>query len=529
MKKFTITFFDVTVKKYSEKILNEKEKKMKKLGIVFWVSAVVAIFAATVGLIAPEMFETVTGNIQSFLTTSFGWYYLLTVAIIVAFCLFLILSPVGGIRLGKRTDRPEYSNKSWFAMLFSAGMGIGLVFWGAAEPLSHFAISAPSAEEGSQQALKDSFRYTFLHWGISAWAIYGIVALALAYFQFRKGMPGLLSSTLYPLIGERAKGWMGHTVDVIAVFATVVGVATTLGFGAQQINGGLSYLTSIPNSFTVQFIIIIIVTVLFMISASTGLNKGIQLLSNANLYIAFVLFVLLLILGPTVQIMNNFTNGLGGYLQNFVQMSLRTSPGGEGRDWINSWTIFYWAWWMSWSPFVGIFIARISRGRTIREFLMGVILLPTIVSLLWFAVFGTSAIDASKKNPGIIDLPTEQVLFGVFDQLPFGIILSIIAIILVAVFFVTSADSATFVLGMQTTGGSLNPSFKVKLIWGILQAAIATSLLFSGGLQALQNAAIIVAFPFSILMLIMIYSLYKALMHERRELGLYIRPKKQQK
>jgi len=501
---------------------------MKKLGIVFWVSVTLTLVAAAIGLLAPTAFETVTGNIQSFLTTSFGWYYLLTVAVIVAFCLFLILSPVGGIRLGKRTDRPEYSNRSWFAMLFSAGMGIGLVFWGAAEPLSHFAINAPSAEEGSQQALKDAFRYTFLHWGISAWAIYGIVALSLAYFQFRKGMPGLLSSTLYPLIGERSKGWMGHTVDIIAVFATVIGVATTLGFGAQQINGGLSYLTSIPNNFTVQFIIIVIVTGLFMISASTGLNKGIQILSNANLYIALLLFVLLLILGPTVQIMNNFTNGLGGYLQNMVSMSLRTSPGGEGREWINSWTIFYWAWWMSWSPFVGIFIARISRGRTIREFLMGVILLPTIVSLLWFAVFGTSAITAADKNPAIIDLPTEQVLFGVFEQMPWGVILSVVAIVLVATFFVTSADSATFVLGMQTTGGSLNPSFKVKLMWGILQATIAISLLFSGGLQALQNAAIIVAFPFSILMLIIMYSLYKALMHERRELGLYIRPKKQQ-
>lgn len=501
---------------------------MKRLGIVFWGSVTITLIAVIIGLLAPQTFEQITGNIQSFLTSSFGWYYLLVVAGIVAFSFFLILSPVGSIRLGKRTDRPEYSNRSWFAMLFSAGMGIGLVFWGAAEPLSHFAISSPSADEGSQEALKDAFRYTFFHWGISAWAIYGIVALALAYFQFRKGMPGLLSSTLTPLLGERTKGWLGHTIDIIAVFATVIGVATTLGLGAKQINGGLSFLTSIPNSFTVQLIIIIVVTILFIISASTGLNKGIQILSNANLYIAFLLLVLVLFFGPTIQIMNNFTNGLGSYLQNMIQMSLRTAPSNvEGREWINNWTIFYWAWWMSWSPFVGIFIARISRGRTIREFLMGVIVLPTIVSIFWFAVFGTAAIDGFRQNPSIIDLPTEQVLFGAFEQLPIGSILSVVAIFLIAIFFITSADSATFVLGMQTTQGLLNPSFRIKLLWGVLQASIAISLLYSGGLQALQNAAIIVAFPFSVIMIVMMFSLYKSLMHERRELGLYIRPKKQ--
>lgn len=281
---------------------------------------------------------------------------------IVAFCLFLVLSPVGAIRLGKPTDRPAYSTKSWFAMLFSAGMGIGLVFWGATEPLSHYAINAPSAPEGSQQALKDALRYTFFHWGISAWAVYGVVALALAYFQFRKEAPGLLSATLQPLIGERTKGWMGHTVDIIAVFATVVGVATTLGLGAKQINGGLTFLTGIPNSFLVQMIIIVIVTILFMISASTGLDKGIQLLSNTNLYVALALLMLTLVLGPTVKIMNGFTSGLGEYFQNMIAMSTRTAPSNpEGREWINGWTIFYWAWWMSWSPFVGIFIAHSGK------------------------------------------------------------------------------------------------------------------------------------------------------------------------
>lgn len=499
---------------------------MKKLGVVFWGSVSFILFAVLFGLVAPTMFETVTGNIQAFLTTSFGWYYLLVVIIVVVFCVFLILSPVGAIRLGKRTDRPEYSNLSWFAMLFSTGMGIGLVFYGAAEPLSHFAVSAPVAEEGSQTALKDAFRYTFFHWGISAWAIYGIVALALAYFQFRKGLPGLLSSTLYPILGERIHRWPGHLINILAAFATSVGIAATLGTGASQINGGLAYLADIPVSFTVQFIIIIIATFLFIVSASTGLNKGIQILSNVNLYIAFFLLIIVFTIGPTISILNNFMNGMGSYLQNFINMSFRTAPSHvDQREWINSWTIFYWAWWMSWSPFVGVFIARISRGRTIREFLMGVILLPTVLSAIWFSTFGTTGIQASLENSHIASLPTEQVLFGIFEQLPLGTILSVIAILLVLIFFVTSADSATFVLGMQVTGGSLNPPFKVKLIMGILQSSIAASLLYTGGLAAVQNAAIIAAFPFSFIVLLMVYSLYSSLMKEQKELGLYIRPR----
>lgn len=504
---------------------------MKKLGIVFWCSFALTLIATAIGIFAPKTLELVTNNIQNFLTTTFGWYYLIVVAAMVFFSVFLILSPVGAIRLGKPTDRPEYSNSSWFAMLFSAGMGIGLVFWGAAEPLSHFAISAPQAPEGSQEALKDAFRFTFFHWGISAWAIYAIVALALAYSKFRKNAPGLISSTLYPILGEKTKGPIGNIIDIIAVFATVIGIATTLGLGAQQINGGLAYLFDIPINFTVQLIIIVIVTVLFIVSASTGLDKGIQILSNWNIYIAALLLVLTFFIGPSIKILNELTSEFGSYMQNIIQMSFRTEPGNpEAREWINGWTIFYWAWWMSWSPFVGIFIARISKGRTIREFLMGVILLPTIVSVIWFSTFGTTAIDTYlNKDQTLTALPTEQLLFGVFDQLPLGFILSIITLFLVAFFFITSADSATFVLGMQTTFGSMNPSFQIKLLWGILQAAIAASLLFSGGLPALQNAAIIVAFPFSFIMLGMMLSLYKSLMNERRKLQLYIRPKRTNK
>ncbi|KAA0546332.1 BCCT family transporter [Bacillus sp. BGMRC 2118] len=498
---------------------------MKKISNVFWISVAIVLAAVIFGVTAPGSFEEATYNLQEFLTNSFGWYYLILVTLIVIFCVFLIFSPVGAIKLGKPDEKPEYSKASWFAMLFSAGMGIGLVFWGAAEPLSHF-MNPPLAEGGTAAANKEAMRYTFFHWGIHAWAIYAIVALALAYFQFRKGEPGLISATLKPVLGKRMEGPLGVVIDVLAVFATVIGVATTLGFGAAQINGGLSYLLGIPISFNVQFIIIAIVTVLFMISAWSGLSKGIKILSNTNMVLAVALLILMFIAGPTILILNMFTDSLGGYIQNIVQMSFRIAPlNEEHRSWINSWTIFYWAWWISWSPFVGIFIARVSRGRTIREFLIGVLLLPTIVSFLWFAVFGTSGIEV--QNAGNIDLtnfPTEQVLFAIFNEFPMSTILSIVAITLVCTFFITSADSATFVLGMQTTHGSLTPPNSVKLTWGIAQSTVALILLYSGGLQALQNALIGAAFPFSMIIVLMMLSLYRSLAREKKELGLYHKP-----
>ncbi len=480
------------------------------------------------GVFTPTSFESFTSKLQSMITNTFGWYYLIIVTIFVVFCFFLIFSPIGTIRLGKPDEKPEYSRVSWFAMLFSAGMGIGLVFYGAAEPLSHFAVSPPLAEAGSAKAIKDSMLYTFFHWGIHAWGIYALVALSLAYFKFRKGKPGLISASLTPLLGKKADGKVGVMIDVIAVFATLVGVATTLGFGATQINGGLSFLFGIPNNFFVQFLIIAIVTVLFLISAWSGLSKGIKYLSNANMILAISLFVLTLIIGPTLLILNMFTDTIGAYIQNIVRMSFRIAPlNEEHRSWINGWTIFYWAWWMSWSPFVGIFIARVSKGRTIREFLIGVLLMPPLISFLWFSVFGVTAIDIQAT--GVTDLTayaTEETLFAVFNQIPLTTILSVIAVTLIGTFFVTSADSATFVLGMQTTYGSLTPPNTVKLTWGIAQSTIALILLYTGGLQGLQNALIISAFPFSIIMVLMLISLYKALTKEKKELGLYIKPKK---
>ncbi|GIN59334.1 BCCT family transporter [Lederbergia ruris] len=500
---------------------------MKKISNVFWISAAILVIAVIFGVAAPDSFEVMTSNVKDFITTRFGWYYLILVSVIVLFCIFLSFSPVGTIRLGKQDDRPEFSRTSWFAMLFSAGMGIGLVFWGAAEPISHFAINPATAEPGSDEAIKESMRYTFFHWGIHAWAIYAFVGLSLAFFNFRKDRPGLISATLEPILGKYAKGRLAVLVDIIAVVATVIGVSTTLGFGAAQINGGLAYLFDVPISFPIQLIIIAIVTVLFLMSAWSGISKGIKYLSNINMVLAVLLLILVFIIGPSLFILNMFTDTIGLYLQNLIQMSFRIAPLSPGhREWINDWTIFYWAWWISWSPFVGIFIARVSKGRTIREFVIGVLLLPAIVSFIWFAVFGATAMDVQQA--GAVDLTqfaTEEVLFAVFHEMPFSIVLSIIGIALVAIFFITSADSATFVLGMQTTYGSLTPPNTVKLSWGIISAAMASILLYSGGLDALQNALIIAALPFSFIIILMMLSLYKALAREKKVLGLVRRPR----
>lgn len=492
---------------------------MKNVTKVFWITLALVLVTVAFGAIVPESFETITANMQAFITSTFGWYYLIIVSLMVVFTLFLIVSPYGKIRLGKDSDRPAYSRTTWFAMLFSAGMGIGLVFWGAAEPLSHFAVSSPTGETGTDQAFRDSMRYTFFHWGLHAWAIYAIVALALAYFQFRKGEPGLISATLKPIFGDKMLGPWGVVVDVFAVFATVIGVATTLGFGAVQISGGLSYLFGIEASYGLQVIIIAVVTVLFLASAWSGLSKGIKYLSNTNMVLAILLLVGVVIIGPTLLIFNMFTETLGSYLQNIVRMSFRAAPlDGTSRDWINGWTIFYWAWWISWAPFVGIFIARVSKGRTIREFVAGVLLLPSLVSFFWFSAFGSTAIEIQDKVTDISGLATEEVLFATFNELPFATILSIIAIVLIGTFFITSADSATFVLGMQTTGGSLNPDNSVKIVWGLAQSSIAVILLSANGLMALQNALIIAALPFSFIMILMMISTLKALQLERKRL-----------
>jgi glycine betaine transporter len=487
---------------------------MRNATNVFWYAIAISLMVVVWGAVAPEGLNAFTTAVTGRILMDFGWFYLLIVLTILVFCVYMMFSRFGHVKLGKKDDEPEFSRPSWFAMLFSAGMGMGLVFWTTAEPISHAFINSPLSDEGSNGAIREAMTYSFFHWGIHAWAVYGIVGLILAYFKFNRQAPGLISATLTPLLGERLmQGALGKWIDVLAVFATVVGVAATLGFGSAQITGGLSFLFGIPNSFMVQLLVLAVATLLFIWSAWSGIGRGIKILSNVNMGLAAVLLVLLFFVGPTQYILNMFTHTLGSYLSNFFNLSLRLAPlNEEGRTWINNWTIFYWAWWISWAPFVGIFIARISRGRTVKEFLFGVLLLPSLVCFIFFSVFGVSALNLEQNGiAAISDFSLETLTFGVLEQYPLGTFLSMLTIVVIAIFFITSADSATFVLGMLSTNGLLNPGNPVKIAWGFLQSAIAAVVVFFGGTQGLQNMLIIGALPFAIIIILMGISFFKAI------------------
>lgn len=494
---------------------------MRKLTPVFIISLALTLIFILWGAITPDHLESVSSAAQGFLQTRFGWFYLISASVILIFTIYLAFSKYGNIRLSKNDEEPEYSTMSWFAMLFSAGMGIGLVFWGVAEPVSHYYVPAVGDGE-TAEAAANALQFTFFHWGLHPWGIYALIALSLAYFKFRKNAPGTISATFYPLIGERVKGPIGKTIDIIAVFATVFGVATSLGLGAIQINGGLTYLNSnIPDGFITQLAIIAGVTILFTLSALSGIGRGIKWLSNANIIVAVLLMLFVLFTGPTTFLLNLLTTTFGRYLEFLPQMSFRMSPfNADNEAWIQNWTIFYWAWWIAWSPFVGTFIARISKGRTIREFVIGVLVVPTVFSGIWFAVFGGSGIHLDMfQQAGIWEAMdqgsyTEIALFATLGELPLSTIATVLAIVLISTFFITSADSATFVIGMQTTNGMLNPPMRIKLIWGVIQASAAAVLLWSGGLNALQTASIVSAFPFVIILLLMMVSLQKGLQSE---------------
>ncbi|MBA2174325.1 BCCT family transporter [Halobacillus locisalis] len=506
---------------------------MNQVTKVFYISVVAAALFIIWGVIPKEVLgsanlSNVTTLIQGFLTDKFGWFYLLSATGFLIFAIYLVFSKYGKLKLGKPDDKPEYPYITWFAMLFSAGMGIGLVFWGAAEPLSHFHTPPiPGMEPTSEEAAQSSMKYSFFHWGFHPWAIYAVLALALAYFKFRKDAPGVISAALTPVLGEeRVKGPIGTLVDSIAVFATIFGVATSLGLGALQISSGLAFtIDGLQDTFTLQLIIIVVVTILFMISAMTGLNKGIKYLSNTNVVLALLLMVFLLFAGPTNFIMDYFTTSFGSYIRDLPYMSFRMTPFAEDNSWVQGWTIFYWAWWISWAPFVGTFIARVSRGRTIREFILGVLLVPTVFGALWFSVFGGTTIfleyfNGININADMSELGTEVALFSMLEHVPLGGVMSVIGLLLISTFFITSADSATFVLGMQTTNGSLNPKNQVKFTWGVIQAGAAAVLLWTGGLGALQTAAIIAAFPFTFIMILICFSLYKQFSEDAKKVDL---------
>ncbi|MFC6593037.1 BCCT family transporter [Deinococcus lacus] len=485
--------------------------------MVLYLSVAFIVAFVAWGLLSPTSLGAVSGSAVAWTTASFGWYYLLAVLAFLLFCGYLALSRYGSVKLGRDEDEPEFSTASWFAMLFSAGMGIGLVFWGVAEPVSHFLKPPGGLTPESPEAARAALKYSFFHWGLHPWAIYSVVALSIAYFSFRRGEPTLISRTFRPLLGDKVEGPLGNVIDVLAILATVFGVAASLGFGAVQINSGLNSAFGLPVGVGSQLAIIAAVTVLYMLSASTGLNKGIQLLSNANVVLAGLLMAAVFVLGPTVFLLDTFTTSVGGYLQDLINLSTRLTPF-TGDTWVGGWTIFYWAWWIAWAPFVGLFIARVSRGRTIKEFVTGVLLVPALVSFLWFTVFGGSALKQELGgNVAIAEATQKDVstaLFALFDTLPFGGGLAILATLLISSFFITSADSATYVLGMQSSKGNPNPSNPVKLTWGLLQALIAVALLLSGGLSGLQSASVLAALPFSAIMLGMCWSLHKALSEE---------------
>lgn len=481
---------------------------------VFYISLAVVFAIVAWGILSPATFGEFANSLFNFFVNNFGWLYLWAMLIFVAFSLFLAFSRYGKIKLGRDEDEPEFKYITWFGMLFGAGMGIGLVFWGVAEPLNHFVAPPYGIEPGSVSAANFAMQTSFFHWGFHPWANYAIIGLALAYFQFRKQKPALISSIFMPLLGEEGvKGPIGKTIDILAIFATVAGVATSLGLGVLQINSGLNFLFNIPANVLVQILIITVITLVFIWTAVTGIERGIKALANINLALAFTILGLVILIGPTVAMINALTNGLGFYVNQFIQDSLRIEAFGD-NSWIGGWRIFYWAWWIAWAPFVGTFIARISKGRTIREFVLGVIFVPAIASFIWFAAFGTLGMNLGTEVATRAVQVTETALFVVLQQYPLSAVISLIAVVLLGTFFITSANSATFVLGMFSSHGNLDPSATRKVLWGVIQSLLATALLLAGGLKALQIASIAAAFPFAIVMILSCVAMYKALRTE---------------
>lgn len=478
---------------------------------VLYISILLTLLFVIWGAAFPANLGMVADNALSFLTVNFGWLYLSAVFFVLLFIAGIAFSPYGKIKLGKDDEEPEFSTPAWFAMLFTTGMGIGLVFWSIAEPMYHF-ISPPFGEAETAEAAELAMRYTFFHWGLHPWAVFALVGMALAYFQFRKGMPALISSVFHPLLGDKIYGPIGQAIDILAVFATVFGLGTSLGLGTMQINTGLNLLYGIPDNNFVNILIIIVITGVFTLAAVMGIEKGIKFIANNTVRLALFIMFFLLLFGPTREIFNMLTNTVGDYLQNLIYMSLWTDPIIEG-GWISGWTVFYWAWWIAWGPFVGQFIARISRGRTVREFIIGALVAPTAFSFIWLAIFGGTALNLDiHAGAGIGAAVTDNIasaLFVTLGNFPISAITSFLAIILIAAFFITSADSGTFVVAMLTSGGSQEPTRKLKAAWGILLGGVAAVLLVAGGLGALQTASIASAFPFMLVMLIMCYSLIK--------------------
>ncbi|MXP22699.1 BCCT family transporter [Gordonia sp. HNM0687] len=478
--------------------------------IIFALIAFSVVYAST----AADAFQ----QLNDWITSGVGWWYILIVTGFVIFALYCAISRIGTIKLGKDNEDPEFGVLSWFAMLFAAGMGIGLVFYGVAEPLSHY-VSPPEAggiEGSTDAAANQAMELTLFHWGLHAWAIYVVVGLGLAYMTFRKGRPLAVRWLLEPLIGrERVEGWIGHLVDVVAIVGTLFGVATSLGFGIQQISAGLEYLGWLTVNNWVVVIMIIAITALATFSVVTGVTKGLRWLSNINMAVAAMLAAFVLILGSTLFLLQSWVQNMGNYIASLPDLMLRTAPFADD-GWMASWTIFYWGWWISWAPFVGMFIARISRGRTIREFVAGVLLLPTFISAIWFTIFGDSGILRQQEEGNMLDdgsVNASTSLFQLLDGFPLAAVTSVIAIIVVVMFFVTSSDSGSLVIDMLATGGKIETPVVTRVYWACLEGFAAAVLLLVGGtdsLTALQTMSIATAVPFSIVMVLACISLLRA-------------------
>ena len=486
---------------------------------VFYVSLFIVLAFVAWGVLFTDNISTVTGAILTYLMTNFGWVFILSTLGFLIFMLYLAFSRYGSIRLGRDDELPEFRTVSWIAMMFSAGMGIGLMFFGVAEPMYHFGAPPHGlAKANTPAAAETAMQFTYFHWAFHPWAIYAVVALTIAYFTFRKGSPNLVSSAFRPILGDRVERWPGKTLDVLAIFATLFGSCTSLGLGALQMNSGLNFIWGVPQTTTVAIIIIAIVTALFIVSAVSGVERGIQWLSNGNMVLAVLLLLFVLFMGPTLYIANTFVSSIGNYLFNLIPMSFTTAANGD-EAFLSSWTIFYWVWWASWGPFVGTFIARISRGRTIREFTFGVLLVPSLVSFLWFAVFGGAAMNLDLFGGANIAQAVadsqEAALFSTLAQFPLASVTSFVAILLVGIFFISGADAASVVMGMLSSRGTLNPKGTIVALWGALTGAAAAVALLFGGLEGLQTVAIIAGAPFALVMIGMVYSLFKSLREER--------------
>ena len=505
----------------------EKQTSFNPLVIgatLFFVVLLVAMI-----LIAPEQTQTLLNTAKSGIFANFSWFYVLAFSVFLGFLVILSVSSLGNIKLGNDEEEPEFGFLSWLAMLFAAGMGVGLMFFGVAEPLTHYLsdITTGSAENKQQEALL----HTLFHWGIHAWAVYGTIALALAYFGFRYKLPLALRSCFYPLLKERINGKLGDLIDIMALLATLFGVITTLGFGASQLGAGLHQLGWISeNSFSLQVVVIAVVMSLAIFSAISGVGKGVKILSELNLTLAFCLLIFVLVAGPTLYLLSAFSDNIGTYLSNLVQLSFKTYVyEQEHTGWFSGWTILYWAWWCSWAPFVGLFIARISKGRTIREFIFGVLVIPSMFGILWFTVFGNTAIwlndgEATGTLGQMISSP-ETLLFKFLDYLPLSGVTGLVSLVVISLFFITSADSGIYVLNnIASRDKSLAAPRWQAVMWGILMSVVAIVLMQSGGLANLQVMTLLVALPFAMLMLLMCFSLWKGLNADKKYFDTKVNP-----